>query len=1255
MEKATTKDLSRSKRQPLRDANNRINIAPPSARQSHYEPITSSFEKQMKPSDPISSSNGSNSPATVPENKRVSVVIDHHSDSKRNSAVSTTSTNSGRSRRKTHIGPWQLGRTLGKGATSRVRLAKHAVTGQSAAIKIVSKQSAVMAQSDSIAAMDKSIDSAPGSRAIPSGIEREVVIMKLIEHPNVISLYDVWENRGELYLVLEYVEGGELFDYVSERGPLPEIEAVRLFRQIIAALSYCHQFNICHRDLKPENILLDSQRNIKIADFGMAALQPAGHWLNTSCGSPHYASPEIIHGHRYQGNKADIWSCGIILYAMLAGFLPFDGGDLAGTLKLVKKGEYILPPWFSPEAIDLIQRILQKRPENRIRMDEMWLHPLLLKYEAHSIVSDCHLNSGVPPPPLPSKDFKKIVRQRRDIDTEILRSLQTLWHGKRREELIETLLNNEANHEKLFYKALLKFREEQLENYEGLPLEYSSSDYHHVSRPLFRPQKRMPSSHGEGNIWRRSKFSIATNTSGLKEGSNRGPMSAQTIASYDPYRSSQTAIADPKVEYANVTIHRHLPSGFSAAVDSKSTQPVAQRGGNRKSSNMASSPNGCPGTSSRRSSLASFQSRSSAGSYRQRVKPVRVYKRNVSFRQLQSHAANKTGHRSDIPGPYSQHSLSEASRKAPKCQSEGAKRLSSDRFSSPSLPSPPTCVRPAISKVGELEVAAKTRQSYHYWKEEARKVSQELEQICEEAFNSSSLSSSRTIDTGSKYPESPVTSVSSPGNLNGYYSRNITKPLREQTFESSSSYATRELAETRRRLIEHSKQASADGLPTYLSEVIAHLDRLIGSEPTILMTKDATTVKEPVRASQTASSKLPAISEERHSVKDFLTSENDTSYLLSSPAPLKLDDLEEKKTIRVVPDSTNNLGAIRPLTIRKKRTTLELPTPSSQTTSCNQSQRNLGESLVRNRSAAQRNTTGRFYSGLEPIEENPKSPKKSEIRNSGETRKWSWFKHRSQSYEDVGPPTPPKDDIPPRLPSVFNIANDIAQSSERLRTVEGENSKPSKDNQPAEKGKKLLKLFGRKKREKPAHELARGINDPGFSISSLASKGESNNSDPEVRIASNQSDKAELPIFPAPSQNWFMRIFNIKPASKVIALNASKSRARKEVLKILREWKKYGMEDIHFDKQNSVIRGKVGELNFLRLRPVEFSVELFTVLEYGRNVNLSLIRVKQERGAASSFRKVVDTLIVVLKQRKLLVEETSKAKKMAKVLDFTGP
>lgn len=193
-------EASRPKRQPLGDATNRINSRMPSvSRPRDNVPSTSAYSEQesfIKPPNDCPSPH-----VAEVENKRLSSVIDNDSSSKRNSTISATSTASGKSRRKTHVGPWQLGRTLGKGSTGRVRLAKHAVTGQAAAIKIVSKKSAAMVQSESIATMDNNpglIAGAPGARVMPSGIEREVVIMKLIQHPNVINLYDVWENRGEL-------------------------------------------------------------------------------------------------------------------------------------------------------------------------------------------------------------------------------------------------------------------------------------------------------------------------------------------------------------------------------------------------------------------------------------------------------------------------------------------------------------------------------------------------------------------------------------------------------------------------------------------------------------------------------------------------------------------------------------------------------------------------------------------------------------------------------------------------------------------------------------------------------------------------------------------------------------------------------------------------------------------------------------------------------------------------------------------------
>jgi len=185
-----------------------------------------------------------------------------------------------------------------------------------------------------------------------------------------MQMYDVWSSPKELYLVLEYVQGGELFDYLCSRGSrLPLLEAVSIIKQVLAGVDYCHRFNICHRDLKPENILLttdsdpsssDSQlKRVKIADFGMSTLDSLNGLLRTSCGSPHYASPEIVRGQTYSGAGSDIWSCGVILYALLTSRLPFDDPNVNNVLKKVRDGKFSVPEWVAPPAKDLLTRMLE--------------------------------------------------------------------------------------------------------------------------------------------------------------------------------------------------------------------------------------------------------------------------------------------------------------------------------------------------------------------------------------------------------------------------------------------------------------------------------------------------------------------------------------------------------------------------------------------------------------------------------------------------------------------------------------------------------------------------------------------------------------------------------------------------------------------------------------------------------------------------------------------------------------------------------
>ncbi|EGO22056.1 hypothetical protein SERLADRAFT_362515, partial [Serpula lacrymans var. lacrymans S7.9] len=268
------------------------------------------------------------------------------------------------------IGLWKVGRTIGKGSSGRVRIARHSTTGQYAAVKIVSKN--VLLNS-----MNNLGDSA---EHMLLSIEREIVIMKLINHPNIMRLYDVWETSSELYLILEYVEGGELFDYLCNKGRLSTSEALGYFQQIISAIHYCHSFNIAHRDLKPENLLMDQNKNIKVADFGMAAWQASSNngMLRTACGSPHYAAPEVVMGQEYNGSASDIWSCGVILFALLVGRLPFDDEDLYTLLEKVKRSTFDMPSNIDPLAQDLISKMLRKDVSQRITIPEILRHPFYI-------------------------------------------------------------------------------------------------------------------------------------------------------------------------------------------------------------------------------------------------------------------------------------------------------------------------------------------------------------------------------------------------------------------------------------------------------------------------------------------------------------------------------------------------------------------------------------------------------------------------------------------------------------------------------------------------------------------------------------------------------------------------------------------------------------------------------------------------------------------------------------------------------------
>eukprot|EP01111_Echinosteliopsis_oligospora_P014049 TRINITY_DN5207_c0_g1_i1.p1 TRINITY_DN5207_c0_g1~~TRINITY_DN5207_c0_g1_i1.p1 ORF type:complete len:727 (-),score=182.92 TRINITY_DN5207_c0_g1_i1:43-1914(-) len=207
--------------------------------------------------------------------------------------------------------------------------------------------------------------------------KREISIMKLLSHPHIVRLLDVVEKEQEqtTYLVVEFVSGGELFDYIVANGTIKEKEARKFFRQIISAVEYCHGNLVVHRDLKPENLLLDSSGNIKISDFGLSNCMEPGKLMESFCGSPLYAAPEILMAERYIGPPVDIWSMGVILYALLCGHLPWNGDNQAEISFNSVRGRYDEPPNLSREARSFIRRMLTPDPKRRITIDEMRHHP----------------------------------------------------------------------------------------------------------------------------------------------------------------------------------------------------------------------------------------------------------------------------------------------------------------------------------------------------------------------------------------------------------------------------------------------------------------------------------------------------------------------------------------------------------------------------------------------------------------------------------------------------------------------------------------------------------------------------------------------------------------------------------------------------------------------------------------------------------------------------------------------------------------
>ncbi|KAI9200698.1 hypothetical protein LWI28_011808 [Acer negundo] len=251
------------------------------------------------------------------------------------------------------VGKYEVGRTIGEGTFAKVKFAQNTETGESVAMKVLDRSTII-------------------KHKMADQIKREISIMKLVRHPYVVRLHEVIASRTKIYIILEFITGGELFDKIVHHGRLSEAESRRYFQQLVDGVDYCHSKGVYHRDLKPENLLLDSLGNLKISDFGLSALPEQGvSLLRTTCGTPNYVAPEVLSHKGYNGAVADVWSCGVILYVLMAGYLPFDELDLTTLYSKVEKAEFSCPSWFPVGAKNLIYRILDPNPETRITIEQI--------------------------------------------------------------------------------------------------------------------------------------------------------------------------------------------------------------------------------------------------------------------------------------------------------------------------------------------------------------------------------------------------------------------------------------------------------------------------------------------------------------------------------------------------------------------------------------------------------------------------------------------------------------------------------------------------------------------------------------------------------------------------------------------------------------------------------------------------------------------------------------------------------------------
>ncbi|CAD8073148.1 unnamed protein product [Paramecium sonneborni] len=307
-----------------------------------------------------------------------------------------------------------MSQSIGKGAFGKVYRGLHRPTQQRVAIKILEK-SRIEQPEDFIR------------------IQREIHILRKLRHPNIVQLYEILESESKIYLIMEFVSGGELFQHIVKNNKLSEQDAAPFFSQIIEAIEYLHSLKVAHRDLKPENLLLENDI-LKVVDFGLSNIYT--DLLNTPCGSPCYAAPEMVSGQKYQGIKTDIWASGVILYAMICGYVPFEDQNTRKLYEKIKYSDFSRPSHLSGQVLDLLNGLLHKNPQDRMSIAKIKMHPFISKY-SYSIIL-----------------YKTLA-----INSEIVKQLEMV--GIDGQKCKEMILNNKHNAITTSYHLLNKYQKPQ--------------------------------------------------------------------------------------------------------------------------------------------------------------------------------------------------------------------------------------------------------------------------------------------------------------------------------------------------------------------------------------------------------------------------------------------------------------------------------------------------------------------------------------------------------------------------------------------------------------------------------------------------------------------------------------------------------------------------------------------------------------------------------------------------------------------------